>query len=347
MKIINSSASTIVESNPFKKIEIIGRTCYKSEDKITDDSAIKFVDGLISKKHYAMLEHANVTFEVTCVAALPTDLINMPFVRYSTKYTEDGHPIHYVTLSLSHLYKFANGEYHKMRSSTAKMFNIFFNCFVAKYRNEAVEETELNKYVKPLEVIENGKYIEIINGVEVLSVRVLDDIKSQMLDFDMDDWELHGDYTFKFICDRGVSHELARHRTAVAQESTRYCNYAKSKFGGEVTFIYPSTWDEFDENAKECFMKACEFTERCYLCLLGDCGLSPQQGRAVLPNALKTEVILTMPVFQCIHFFNLRSLGTTGAPHPDMKQVADIAYNIFVDMQNGMATYVENNKDSD
>ena len=141
-------------------------------------------------------------------------------------------------------------------------------------------------------------------------------------------WDAHGSYTFKFICDRGVSHELVRHRCSFAQESTRYCNYSSEKFGREIQFIKPSTFDSWDEKAQKEFINQLECAESSYL-YLSDLGLSPQQARAVLPNALKTEVVMTAPVYQWKHFFDLRSKGTTGAPHPDMKVVADMAYEMF------------------
>lgn len=169
-----------------KKIELIGRTCYKSEEKIKQDSAEKFVANLIKRGHEAMLEHASITV--------------------------------------------------------------------------------------------------------------------------------------KFVVDRGISHELVRHRLAsFAQESTRYCNYSKDDFGNEITFIIPSYldfktagWNTWKES-----MKACEDA---YFKLL-DIGLTPQEARAVLPNSLKTEVVMTANLREWRHFFKLRAANTTGKAHPQMLEV--------------------------
>lgn len=130
----------------------------------------------------------------------------------------------------------------------------------------------------------------------------------------------HASITVKFVIDRGISHELVRHRLAsFAQESTRYCNYSKDDFGSEITFIIPeyldyksAGWNTWKET-----MKACEDS---YFKLL-DIGLTPQEARAVLPNSLKTEVVMTANLREWRHFFKLRALGTTGKPHPQMLEV--------------------------
>ena len=137
--------------------------------------------------------------------------------------------------------------------------------------------------------------------------------------------------TVKFVTDRGVSHELVRHRTfSFAQESTRYCNYSKDKFGNELTFIIPTWYEEADEEAKKVFDEFLGVCEDNYLYYINR-GFTPQQARQVLPNALKTEIVLTAFESDWIHFFNLRSLGTTGKPHPDMKFLADKVLNSFVE----------------
>lgn len=139
-------------------------------------------------------------------------------------------------------------------------------------------------------------------------------------------------YTMKFICDRGVSHELVRHRVfSFAQESQRYCNYSKDKFGNEVTFINNPDGQQFTETYW--LMDAYEHAEKVYLRLLKE-GYSPQQARRVLPNATKTEIVMTGFADDWRHFFDLRLRGTTGKPHPDMLVVAQLAWNEFKDKLN-------------
>lgn len=131
----------------------------------------------------------------------------------------------------------------------------------------------------------------------------------------------HASMTVKFIVDRGVSHELVRHRLAsFAQESTRYCNYSKDKFDGEVTFIQPLF---FEAGSVEYMVwkKMCQEAENTYLAML-QMNRTPQEARSVLPNSLKTEVIMTANMREWRHFFRLRAAGETGAPHPQMAEVA-------------------------
>ena len=129
----------------------------------------------------------------------------------------------------------------------------------------------------------------------------------------------HASLTVRFVVDRGVSHELVRHRLAsFAQESTRYCNYSQDKFGKELTFIRPFFLNDDKFTIWESAMKSAEIA---YFNLL-EMGCNPEQARCVLPNSLKTEVIMTANMREWRHFFRLRALGETGKPHPQMKEVA-------------------------
>ena len=137
--------------------------------------------------------------------------------------------------------------------------------------------------------------------------------------------------TVKFICDRGVSHEFVRHRVfSFAQESTRYCNYSKDKFGNEITFIHPC-WigDNQDTYDRWCFYESLSKAEEVYFRLLKH-GWTPQQARAVLPNALKTELVVTGFTSDWEKFFDLRARGTTGAPHPQAKELAEPLMKEFI-----------------
>lgn len=127
------------------------------------------------------------------------------------------------------------------------------------------------------------------------------------------------DITVKFVTDRGVSHEIVRHRVAsYAQESTRYCNYTCEKFGSELTFIRPTWYDKTSFNTHGGFEKHLENTEQLYFALL-DQGYSPQEARQILPNALKTEINVKMNLREWRHFFKLRCHHTA---HPDIRVLA-------------------------
>lgn len=134
----------------------------------------------------------------------------------------------------------------------------------------------------------------------------------------------HFSFSVKFIVDRGVSHEIVRHRvSSFAQESTRYCNYGTKS--GEIAVIEPCylsdpTKDDWYKKYTA-WESACMEAEECYLLML-DAGATPQEARAVLPTSLKTEIVMTANLREWRHFFNLRACGATGKPHPQMLEVA-------------------------
>lgn len=135
----------------------------------------------------------------------------------------------------------------------------------------------------------------------------------------------HFSFSVKFTVDRGVSHEIVRHRLAsFAQESTRYCNYGKS---GDVTFIEPTVLgledkaDQYGYTARYFWEHSVEVAETAYKNML-EAGATPQEARSVLPNSTKTEVVMTANLREWRHFLKLRAVGTTGKPHPQMQEVA-------------------------
>lgn len=133
----------------------------------------------------------------------------------------------------------------------------------------------------------------------------------------------HVSVSVKVICDRGVTHEIVRHRIAsYSQESTRYCNYANDRFGNELTFIRPFYFEEGSEKYK-LWHTAMADCEKSYLELIQS-GATPQEARAILPNSLKTELVMTMNLRQWRHFFRLR---LSKYAHPQMQQTARQIYD--------------------
>lgn len=201
------------------------------------------------------------------------------------------------------------------------------------------EETKsiYNKYVmNPYSKI-GRDYISVTTNLRVLvENNWLDDLK-----YLCEPTEYHEKrITVRFTTDRGVSHEFVRHRVfSFAQESTRYCNYSKDKFGNELTFIIPSWVDTIEPGTYEDdhkfpsmwghdhWMESIWFDnmikcEKDYITMVREY-LTPQQARQILPNSLKTELVMTGFVSDWQHFFDLRARGTTGAPHPDAKALAE------------------------
>lgn len=280
----------------YKQIERVGRVCYKSEDKITEDSAKPFVDRMIKSGHGAMLEHGTVYLKFLwnggtcelCNQTLPSKLLDKYCINKYSIVNYNGNDI-YVTTNFRVL-------------------------------------------------VENGW---------------LDDLQ-----YICEPTEFHEKrVTVHFVCDRGVSHEFVRHRVmSFAQESTRYCNYSKDKFGNELTFIIPCWMDipegsinlgNYDKTSAgyndgnihiidnkppyvgvDFIRSLCE-AEYSYLSMVRN-GWKPQEARTILPNSLKTELVVTGFVSDWNHFFDLRARGTTGAPHPQAKELAEPLMKEFI-----------------
>lgn len=265
MKLIESSVQIIEEKDPYKMIELAGRTCYKSENNITEDSAKEFVDRMIKLGHGAMLEHG--TIYLACLVF-------------------DGDVDNNNNLTPNHsFYKYQSNKYSKVK--------------VAQYAWSGEDVACVTTNLRVL--VENNW---------------LDDLKT----YRCEPTRYHEKrITAKFICDRGVSHEFVRHRVfSFAQESTRYCNYSKDKFGNEITFIKPTWWHELGTTHKQDFEIFLEHCEEQYLEFM-DQGWKPQQARQVLPNATKTELVMTGFESDWEHFLSLR---TSKNAHPDAQQLS-------------------------
>lgn len=288
----------------YKQIEKVGRVCYKSEDKITEDSAKPFVDRMIKSGHGAMLEHGTVYLKV----------INkgLSLCNYEKDHIED---------------KYINNPYSKVVFGKYPKYNSY------EEKLKATQEVYITTNYRVL--VENGWF---------------DDLK-----YICEPTEFHEKrVTVHFVCDRGVSHEFVRHRVmSFAQESTRYCNYSKDKFGNELTFIKPCWldiptgqyvyWDgdwcdinkmkiqlpEGEHKDIDAFLWTLNNAETHYTLLINS-GWKPQEARAVLPNSLKTELVVTGFTSDWNHFFDLRARGTTGAPHPQAKELAEPLMKEFI-----------------
>lgn len=310
MKLIESSVQIIEEKDPYKMIELAGRTCYKSEDKITENSAKEFVDRMIKLGHGAMLEHGTI-------------YLNIPEQTY-TETLED--------------------EFGKFNNPNNGIVDRYRKNKYSKVNSVAADEELRKKYpkVRPFKLthhyITTNLRVIIENGWE------------KDLEWQCEPTEHHEKrITAKFICDRGVSHEFVRHRVfSFAQESQRYCNYNKDKFNNELTFIRPTWlniptgdytyWDgdwcdidnmkiqlPSDNGVADNFLWCLNNAGMQYRLLINK-GLKPQEARGVLPNATKTELVMTGFESDWEHFFSLRC---SGAAHPDAKKLADELYKLI------------------
>lgn len=281
----------------YKHIEKCARTCYKSEDKITEDSYKKMYDNLVQRNHFAMLEHGTV-------------------------YLKD------ISWSRSHLEKYKTNKYSK-----------YNEIYLDKEEIEDGNDYDVSyKY---------GYYVTTNLRV------IIENHWENDLEFICEPTEFHERrITLKFTTNIGVTREGNRHRVnSIAEESTRYCNYTKEKFGSELNITRPvwinkediPEWDEsqwldcikdllinginpdyIEQDPIYWYCMAIEFAGVAYRNLIR-LGWSPQQAREVLPLATKSEVVYTAFASDWKHWFDLRLIGTTGKPHPNMKQVAELA----------------------
>lgn len=275
MKLIRPSVEIRVQEagkeGMLKHIEWAGRHCYKSHDKITPDSAARFVSNITKSGHGSVLEHGTI-------------YLATPDAECAMKYIAN--------------------PYSKVRPYLAGGWAITTNYRV---------------------IVENNWDLDLM--------------------YECEPTEHHEKrITAKFVCDRGVSHELVRHRVfTFSQESTRYCNYGKDKFGAQITFIKPSWWDvasDVREDFKEAMLKAEKAYNRAVKAWderkpdkrfkTGFKGnpLSPQMARMILPNATKTELVMTGFQSDWEFFFGLRC---SQAAHPDARHLANKLKNLMTE----------------
>lgn len=308
MRIIESSVSEICESDPQKQIELVARTCYKSEDKITDTSNKVICKSLYNNKHWAMLEHYVFVYE-----------FKIPVFDYFDSQRFINTTLHKVNGSCRYVISFSARSLLDMLEEYARQ-----DTCEAKYQAEVVESL--------IEKVIYDYNCEEIFGNRFPRINHEEYIKIDVTTLSAEEQFIHEWHTFKFVTDRGVSHELVRHRNAsFAQESTRYCNYGQDKFGKELTFIKPSNFDTFSNTSQTLFQSNCLNVEWVYLRMLED-GLTPQQARAVLPNSIKTEIVVTANAREWNHIGNLRLRGVTGSPHPDMLELMKKLKEIYPEL---------------
>ena len=186
---------------------------------------------------------------------------------------------------------------------------------------EIIDHIDGNKVIKKIESIGRVCYKSESNitedSAEKFIINILNSGHESVIE--------HESISVRVICDRGVSHEIVRHRIAsYSQESTRYCNYSKEKFGKELTVIKPIFW-EMDSEEYKIWFDMMNRIEHDYNALI-EMGAKPQEARSILPNSLKTEIIMTMNLREWRHFFKLR---TSLRAHPQMREIATMILEKF------------------
>lgn len=301
MKIIQPNVEFIQmptdKASLLKHIERCGRVCYKSEDKITEGSAEQFIAGIIKRGHEAVLEHGAIILLIDANSWVTT--------QASIQNLEDE------TQFQSYL-RFTDDLERHVVSGNIRAWRDYLKAFYNEYE-------DLPAYIADTIL----KYPELFpEFVQLAECWVPDPWvyaeEIQVSDLITDNERLHHQYqTLLFTCDRGVSHELVRHRpSSFCQESTRYCNYGKDGFGNEITVIEPCFFRP-DSDEYHIWKFSCMCAEDAYLAML-EIGRTPQEVRAVLPNSLKTELVMTAHMGEWRHVINLRC---SKAAHPQAREV--------------------------
>lgn len=328
MKIIHANATLMdtqkapyENETPYQFIERIGRTCYKSEEYITNESAIKFVQMMAKSKHYAMLEHYRVIFKIdkTVKQELEQELAKIRLENPNADFTL--------------------GSFLKITPATEKDTFIVSGSFrtwreiadITQIEYSMISLPAISAFQNALALNYNALFQETMNRnfYKVDMFKTYDEFEN----YEPNDKikMAHIPHTVKFVCDRGVTHELVRHRPAsFAQESTRYCNYGKDKFGNEITVVEPCFYyDKEDSKAYQLWYNNSKNGEDTYFALLA-LGAKPQEARDNLPASVKTELFLTATEDEWQHIIDLRYHGTTGVPHPQAKEVMTYVYNDLI-----------------
>ena len=314
MNVINPFVEYVGGNVPFnhrpQHVELCGRVCYKSEDKITDKSADKFIAGIIERGHEAVLEHARITLN------LERNNDTFRYLWHVCEHMKRRGVEDYLRLTRIEDVWIASGNVRAWRAISRVMKKTFLHVPDVIQRMWHENAPFFPDFISP-----DDEYIpDPVTDIDPIYHPlggVFNEPEQRMV---------HSWYTFRFICDRGISHEIVRHRPAsYCQESTRYCDYSNGKFGGEITVIKPFYLEE-GTIAYDRWYAACTAAERCYFDMR-NAGCSPQQARAVLPTSLKTELIMTATADEWWHFLNLRC---SEAAHPQMREVATRVREILI-----------------
>ena len=297
MKIVYQTSAEICDNcDPMEHIERIGRICYKSEDKITEGSAAKFISMLYDNNHMAMLEHYRFIYRVSksIYDAIVRAKSHYDIYIETTNITQ--RLISTSARGLIDAIDIIEDDYGAIAACCAIIKQI-----VADYGCMELFGSKYTALDQPTALVRVDQYK--LTGVELTN---------------------HGWHSVLFRTDRGVTHELVRHRPAsFAQESTRYCNYSNDKYDNEITVIaLPSDCDRSYSIWKE----TCEKCEESYIDMINN-GVSAQIARSVLPTCVKANIVVTATNKEWQHIINLRWHGKTGKPHPQMKQLMGILRN--------------------
>ena len=329
MKIRKAGFELLKEPTKTKLIERIARICYKSEDKIGEGTDKKMIENLLKRRHLAMLEHASSVFSMDAVLyhtfreiiavwtgeyeekGLDTQ---KSFLRMTATTPENGSGVRYlVSGNFRAWYEFA--EFVQKRNQTTPNFGV---CKQMEYALPFINQSVSGILAPFLNGTEEERKEKVVMCTAKNLIREITDF-SELTDKER---MVHERFSVLITTDRGITHEIVRMREAsFAQESTRYVNYGKGKYGSEICVIAPFLFDEPDKKeAHDIWQDAMEHAEKAYMALT-NLGIPPQWARTVLPHSTKVDIVVTANLEEWKHIFELRACDMTGPAHPQIKEV--------------------------
>ena len=273
-----------------KHIEKCGRTCYKSEDKITDTSSEQFVEGILKSGHESVIEHANLIFKIENID------------ENLSKIKEIGSKVQGFHYSLSESDLLVSGNMRTFRDISRLGYNDF---------DEWFSQNGLEVFANKESHTRCLAGALILKGVQYLNKNdTHDDLNS---------------ITIHMITNLSCYKDITRHRlVSFSIESTRYCNYSKGKYGSELTILKPVNLEK-DSPEYEEWLACMNDIERHYMKMC-ELGCRADQSRLCLPHSIKADVIMTANVTEWKHIFKLRC---EKAAHPDVRKVMLAALELF------------------
>lgn len=315
MKIVPQSVELIKHDiHPYKFIEKVARTCYKSEDKITDESAEKMMAGLVKSGHLSVLEHEYLYFRLS--------LSDEEWWNSNIR-TEDARFLHINGLHVSGSMRAFNEFFEKCESEYSphadgkmlvhahRLYPLIFGASMIEEDVDTDGVILLNRNKFILDIVDTSEPNKLAGKTIMKSIP----------------------HTLKFTTSRAIANELVRHRLIVAsQESQRYVDYSKDKTDNQITviepLIHPTDILNYENWHYAMVMAECQYMN------LRKGGMKPEIARGVLPNDCKTEIVVTATEEEWQHIINLRYHGTTGTPHPQMRELMQMAYPILQEESN-------------
>lgn len=325
MKIVKAGYEQIKETDILKKIELIARVCYKSEDKIGPGTDVEMIEKLLANNHLAMLEHSSLCYQVS--ENIYNDIVKfIGETMHNISWTVPAHAPNIPKIYYTSCYDEIEDALSCVVSGNLRAWIDLFKWYtLSDTVSNAISILKEHVFEDTRGLIDcRNQTDRTISSSGYTVTRIMDFSVLQPIER-----MVHETFSVKFTCDRGVTHELVRMREcSFAQESTRYCNYNLGKYDGEVSMIEPIFWNE--EACKDSILgasvcrhlweAACDFAGIIYKQLIKNKAVA-QQARDVLPTSVKADIVLTTNLVEWRHIFELRACDATGPAHPQMKEV--------------------------